>query len=511
MGPRFLTAAPRSSSHMRFIGLGLCLSFILFFFWPHPPASLLLLVLAAVLAYIRLEIAIALLPLTFPYYEFLQPLTASGYPAFSLGELGLFICLGVAALRHILRPDERQATKEWLGHLWQQARPFIPPIVLFLLGASLGLLVTPILHVSLRSYREMVIEPLLYFLLILRYLRTYTDLVRALGALILSALVVACLGIGQGILHLTSFGEILNATRLRIAGPTDGANNLAFLVERAIPLLLALALLGLLRRRADRAAQKPISRDTLRWVCLVLAVPLLWALYWSDSRGAEFAILVVVFFFFACEVRSRLVVLVIGGASILGIALFWSKVVAYLNEPGHGAASQRLYIWKAGVLMVRDHFLLGTGLASFNTYYRPDATPVSYLRLALNGQTVGAPNPTLSHPHDFILDFWISTGLLGVIAILWLLGAFATVTVRTYRRCAVLPQGPLLQRLVLGIAGCMLVSVVHGFVDNMYFIPDLSMIFWLFMGVLLVLHSIVEQQVSLRDEAKKPDEQVLAA
>jgi putative inorganic carbon (HCO3(-)) transporter len=512
MALHFPHSVGRSHAPVRFIGLGLCISFLLFFFWHHPPASLLLLALAAVLAYLRLEIALALLPLTFPYYEKLQPLTASGYPAFSLNELGLFICLGVALLRHIFRSEERRATQEWLGRLWQQARPLLVPALLFLLGASLALLVSPDLHNSLRAYREEVVEPLLYFLLILRYLRNRADLARAIGALILSALLVVCLSIVQGFSHVTSFADFLNATKLRVSGPTPGPNNVAFQMDRTIPLLMALTFLGLLRRPVNSSAsQPPAWRDPLRWVCLVLLIPSVWALYWTDSRGAEVAILVVVFFFIAYEIRSRLVILVIGGVGILSLALLWPKVIALLNEPGHGAASQRLYIWKAGLLMIRDHFLLGTGPDSFNTLYRPSA-PNSYLLQALNGQTAGAPNPTLSHPHDFILDFWISTGLLGVVAVFWLLGAFARVVLRVYQRCAALPQGPLLQRLVLGIAGCMLASVAHGLVDNMYFLPDLSMTFWFFIGMLLVVDAIVQQETgALHDKSKRQGEKTLAA
>lgn len=503
--------AGRSGSQVRFIGVGLCLSFMLFFFWHHPPASLLLLVVAAVLAYLRLEVAVALLPLTFPYYEKLQPLSASGYPAFSLTELGLFICLGVALVRHIFRSEERHATQEWLGRLWQEARPLLLPALLFLVGASLALLVSPDQHNSLRAYREEVVEPLLYFLLILRYLRTRGDLARAIGALILSALLVACLSIAQGLVHVTSFVDFLNTTKLRVNGPTPGPNNVAFQMDRAIPLLMALALLGLLRRPADSSASQQSGwRDPLRWVCLVVMLCLVWALYWTDSHGAEIALLVVAFCFFAFEVRSWLVAVAIGLASILGIVLFWSRIIGLLNARGHGLISERLYLWKAGLLIIRDHFLLGTGPDSFNTLYRPSA-PNSYLLQALNGQTAGAPNPTLSHPHDFILDFWISTGLLGVVAVFWLLGAFTRVALRTYRRCAALPQGPLLQRLVLGIAGCMLASVAHGLVDNMYFLPDLSMTFWFFMGTLLAVSAIVQQETgSLHDKSRKQGEKVVA-
>src|SRR5690348_1766981 len=92
----------RSSLPERLIELMLCLSLLLFARWQHPPASLLLLLCAAVLAWIRIEIAVALVPLTLPYYLDLQPLRSSGTPAFSVGELAMLICFGVALLRTVI-------------------------------------------------------------------------------------------------------------------------------------------------------------------------------------------------------------------------------------------------------------------------------------------------------------------------------------------------------------------------------------------------------------------------
>lgn len=487
----------RASSPTRFIGLGLCLSFTLFFLWPHPPTSLLLLVLAAVLAYIHLEIAVALLPLTFAYNEHLVPLSPSGFPTFSPPELGLFICLGVTLLRHGFLAQERLATQEWLKHLWHQAGMFILPALLFLLGGSLALLVSPDQHNSLRAYRWEIFEPLLYLLLILRYLRTRTDLARTIGVLILGGLVSACTGIIQGLVYQVPHLAIANTKAFRADGPYTDPNNFSFILDRSIPIVLALAFLGVLRSPVDsRAFRQPAWRDPLRWVCLVLLIPLVWALHLTDSHGAEIALLVVAFCYFAFEIRHWVVVLVIAGAGTLGVGLFWSPIIALLNGPGHGLLSERLDIWKAGLLMIRDHILLGTGPDSFNTLYRPTA-PNSYLLQAIGGRAAGAPSPTLSHPHNFILDFWISTGLLGEVAIFWLLGTFAAVIRRTYHRCATLLQRELLQRLVLGIAGCMLASVLHGLVDNFYFWPDLALIFWFFIGILLVLDTIVQQESQL--------------
>ncbi len=107
------------------------------------------------------------------------------------------------------------------------------------------------------------------------------------------------------------------------------------------------------------------------------------------------------------------------------------------------------------------------------------------------------------HPHNFLLDFWISSGLPGVLALAWLLWAFATILVRTHHLCAGLRQGHVLQRLLIGIAGSMLAGLIHGLVDNFYFAPDLAMIFWLFMGVVLVVQNIArrEQDAGARDSS----------
>jgi len=485
---------------VRFVGLGLTLSFVLFFFWQHPPLSLLLLALAAGLAWVRLEIAIALLPLTFPYYLDLKPLMPSGFPAFSLLELGLFICLGVALLRNVLLSKERLATWQWLRRLWAEARLILLPALVFLLGASLAMLVSPDLHESVRAYREEILEPLAYLLLLLRYLQTRPDVARAVGALILSALVAAGMGIVQGVFHISSDLFYVNATTFRVNGPYGSPNNLAFLLDRTLPILLSLALVGVLRRSAGhaKASHKP-WRDPLRWLCLVLMIPLLWALFWTGSRGAELALAVVLFLLFVFEVRHWIVIVGVVTVGAVGVLLLRSRLLQFLDVSGHGILSERLLLWKASLLIIRDHFLLGTGPDSFNTLYNPTA-PNSYALKALDGQPFPAAyNPHLSHPHNLLFDFWISTGLLGIAAFFVLLSTFALLARRVYHLCAPLREGPLLQRLLLGMVGSIVATVVHGLVDNSYFVPDLAMLFWFFVGMLLVL-----QGITLREQWMLP-------
>ncbi len=149
----------------------------------------------------------------------------------------------------------------------------------------------------------------------------------------------------------------MNATTFRVNGPYCSPNNLAFLVSRALPILLALAMLGIRHASSGEGLfrLRAAWRDSLRWLCLVAMVPLIWALYWTGSRGAEVAMPVVLCVFLVFEVRRWVALLAVAGAGALGIALFWPRILGFLGEAGHGLLSERLLLWKAALLIIRDH------------------------------------------------------------------------------------------------------------------------------------------------------------
>jgi O-antigen ligase len=106
--------------------------------------------------------------------------------------------------------------------------------------------------------------------------------------------------------------------------------------------------------------------------------------------------------------------------------------------------------------MVRDHPLLGIGLDNFAYLYQQ-----VYLREG------AAAEPSLSHPHNWVLNFWLSLGLIGLIAFGWLIVGFWRVArgTRTW--------------YVVGALGALADLLVHGFIDNSYFLVDLAFLFWL--------------------------------
>jgi O-antigen ligase len=112
--------------------------------------------------------------------------------------------------------------------------------------------------------------------------------------------------------------------------------------------------------------------------------------------------------------------------------------------------------------MIRDHPVTGIGIRSFAAKLRAYAPGVT---------------ETHDHPHDTVLNLWLSIGILGLLAYVW-------VWVETLRTCAAgMRTASSRPVFVAGIA--VLVTVLaHGLVDTSLWKNDLALQFW---GVLAMV------------------------
>src|SRR5690606_35846335 len=83
--------------------------------------------------------------------------------------------------------------------------------------------------------------------------------------------------------------------------------------------------------------------------------------------------------------------------------------------------------------------------------------------------------PNLSHPHNLVLDFWLSVGAVGLAGAAWLVARMLRGALTLWRSAS---QADL-RAAGLALAACTVDFVVHGFFDNSYFLVDLAIIFWL--------------------------------
>src|SRR5207245_8279213 len=123
----------------------------------------------------------------------------------------------------------------------------------------------------------------------------------------------------------------------------------------------------------------------------------------------------------------------------------------------------RLNVWGSALCMLADDPVRGVGLDNFLFYYQ------NGYRLPTAWQ-----DPDMSHPHNVVLDFWLSLGLPGLLVAGALVGRFVELVKERWAT-----SGPMERGLYAGSAGALADTILHGAVDNSFFLVDLAVLFWL--------------------------------
>lgn len=327
--------------------------------------------------------------------------------------------------------------------------PYDAPLMLFLVAAVLSLLVTQYPLLSVRDLRALILEPVLFFWL-LQCLRGSANY--ALAGFLTGASLTALAAVAQGPLGI---GGTAVEGVLRVQAWYPSANHLALMLGRAWPFLLAGSL-----------ASAWSARHWLWLPTAVVGLGLLLTFSTGGWLGTVAATLVVILALgyrrmaLGLGVAAALVLVVVSGLAIVG------RLPERLN-PLRQTGGFRLDLWLSSLDMVRDHPLLGVGLDNFVYVYQQ-----FYLREG------AAAEPSLSHPHNWIFNFWLSLGILGLVAFVWLLVCFW----QNARRALLEPSR---RWIVAGALGAMADMLVHGFIDNSYFLVDLACVFWLSLALVI--------------------------
>lgn len=395
--------------------------------------------------------------LALPFHQLLRPVI--GAWSFSAAEVGIVLCAGGALLRLAGRgpnPPAPFPTREG-GPGGVGLSSFDLAALAFVALGALSLTASIRPWESLRSLRTIVVEPVAFYFLVVWLGGGRPGARRLAGAVVASAVAVSLVGLYQ---YATNQNIITAEESLRRIRAFYGSpNNLGLYLGRAAPLALCLWAFG-----------------GGQWRYGLALVPIGAALVLTFSVGAWLGVVAALVFVAAVRGRRALIAVVAGLAALAALAapllLGLERFRSHLDF-GEGTTFQRLQVWLSALSMVRDHPLLGIGLDNFLCYYRD-------LGYILPG---GWREPNLSHPHNLVLDFWLSLGLAGLILSLALLARFFGVGLAVYRA----EREPWARALALGIVASMVDFVAHGLIDNSYFLVDLAVLFWLSSAILRVL------------------------
>jgi O-antigen ligase len=471
---------------------------------PWPPLTAVALVAYVVVAFKMPGVTTALLPLTLPFAY--QPKSLFG-PQFPAVELLLLIALATSGLQLLAR--WRRAASAGSGSAavldcWDEVKRTLDGSF-GLQAAVLALIATfslftvanrDHLHESLREYRTVVIEPLVYFFLARHWLRSRDLRLLAIGAFVGGATLVSLLAIGQVV---TGQGVVATEGVRRALGTYHHPNALALYLVRAVAFAAALVALVAAPRRM---------------LALVACLPVLGvALVFTFSRGAFLgliaALAVLLAFLIAHQVATRVetfgrrgsraatgreerpfglaVVVIAAVAAVLAAAVIGLTLVRASSD----SLGLRELIWRSTLRMIRDRPAFGVGLDQFLTQYAPRyISPEAW------------DERYTSHPHNLFLDFWVRLGIMGFAWVAWTLGSLALRLVRAWRPAVARPPKPAgrgagaataeraanheLRPVLIAAGVACVAAVVHGLLDNFYFLIDLAFAWWFLLALVQI-------------------------
>ncbi|MCC6904724.1 MAG: O-antigen ligase family protein [Anaerolineae bacterium] len=423
-----------------------------FYFSPWLVLTLAALMVLFLLIYTRPATGAALMVAFAPYYLLPRPLLDR---AFSLVEV---ISLLTAAAWAIRLAGRQAGPRLSLPAVWAALRPLDKAVGLFVIVSVVSLAWSALPGVAFTELRQMILEPLIVYLVLRAEPLTPRERWRIADMAVLTGVVLALVGFWQ---FAVDVRQIQGFVCLRSVSGT--CNNVALFLGRLIPLAAAVVVMGEGRHR--------------RWLYGGALLVMLLATVLTTSRGALIlgipAGLALVLIFW----QGRRGAAAVGTAAALGLGALipLGRIVPRLSNlfdfsSGTSSSFFRVQLWQSTLRMIRDHPITGLGLDQFlyayrGTYILPEAWQ----------------QPDLSQPHNFILNYWVRLGLFGLLAGLWIQVAFWRTAWAVQRRLRTVR--PAERALVIGLMGGMAVFLAHGLVDEVHFVIDLAFLFYMTLGL----------------------------
>ena len=397
---------------------------------------------------------------------------------FTLLEGMILVLFGVWGMKTVIadlslraQRSEAKQSPEVRGLLRRSLRSFLAMtpwnwlIFLWLIVATVSIFISPNLHGAAGAWKAYFIEPILFLMVFLSVIKTKKDLELIFYALGFSAIYISFFAIYQkftgfaipypwqeeAVRRVTSFYRFPNAVGLYLA-----------------PIVVLYA--GLLFNKIQNTKYQILATKSVFsiWylvsgICLSLL-----AIIFAESEGAYAGILAGVFFLGIMIKKLRWPTLIFTAIfaiiiiSIPQLRNYTWRQISFQEDSG----KVRTEMWQETWEMLKDRPIAGAGLVgyqeTFDAYHK-----ARHIEIYL-------------YPHNLFLNFWSELGLAGLMIFLLIIATFFyQLRVTNYE----------LRITNYALSAAMVALLVHGLVDAPYFKNDLSILFWLTIGVSILLTS----------------------
>ncbi|MEK7139173.1 MAG: O-antigen ligase family protein, partial [Patescibacteria group bacterium] len=355
------------------------------------------------------------------------------------------------------------AIRWYWGNRQLPAKPFQWLVAVVAVAATIGVIVAPDFWLAVGFWKSYFILPLLMFLAVSYEFHQPTTVQWGLRGLWLAALYISLLAVVQKLTggYLVPTDYWLGGEGGRVTSIYSYANAVGLFVAPIAVLAAGYAgwLLHAWRKHRDRWTNQQWFDLVLSVATAVLGVAAVW---WAKSDGAIVGITAGIVVMGLYHQKTRIVTAIV--VALVAIVIFsgnvpaaWQQKVTFTDWSGQ----VRLTTWQETRQLIKDHWLLGVGLGGY-----PKALVAYHQATYLE---------IFWYPHNWLLNFWVELGLLGVVG---MIGGLAQAVVTAWRRRYYAPW-------IIPVLGALTVIVVHGLVDVPYFKGDLAILWWLLFALLI--------------------------
>ena len=393
-------------------------------------------------------------------------------------QLLVLFLLGVWFLRMVLE-----------GRITFLKTPLDFPILAFSIALIISTIKTVHHQASLEQFYQFMSYPLLYYLFI-NILRERKEITAVISTILAVAILVSLYGIYQNYIALEETREWV---RIYHSGQFSSQFMSRLGTHKVFSTFVyPPALAGYLSLVFPLAFCFLIYAQS-KWMRILSGLTLVsggLCLYFTYSKGGWVAAFLSVIFLFAillcrktqskgCDYREKIRrygPLILIFLLILIIPFLFPAIREFLleHEPFNhlegffGSLTVRVNYWRAGLGMLRDYPVFGSGLGTFGTLYAKYKLP--------QGREVQLA-------HNNYLQVWTEMGILGIVSFLWLWAVFLKRGWRLIHRL-----GAVGCRSEAAVAiGCyvgVVAFLIHSLVDFDLYVPGIAMNVWLFLALI---------------------------
>lgn len=397
---------------------------------------------------------------------------------------------------------------------------FLLPLIFFLISAIISTKISNQSIQSLGILKSYIIEPVIFFIIFINTFKTKKEIEIIINTLGVTALYLSIYAIFQ---KITGIGIGIDdpswakETTRRVTSVFPYPNALGLFLAPIVTIFLfrIIIKINLSWNKINTFIislknQKLNTQNNFKCLIinlrifilnnlfdLIVLLTSLFAIIFAKSSGALIGIIFSIFIFIFIKSKNKLTFFLISFLFIISLITlpFTYPKINKTILLGDFSGKIRIQMWEETSKMLKENFIFGGGLNNFKEALKPYHKK-TFFELYL-------------YPHNIILNIWSELGLLGLISFLFFIYIFFKKNYINYtnkidsfwlknltEKIKVNIEYKKNTSIILSLSFSTL--LIHGIVDVPFFKNDLSILFWIIIGITIINEKIEDNIIVIK-------------